>query len=763
MREIPLSNCEKEFLLNGIVEKQRLDGRGTYDYRKVTITFGTDRGCCHVQIGDTRAMAQVSCEVTTPKQTRPNEGLLYVNVELSPMAAPHFEAGRPSQQGVELSRCLERCLKESRCIDTESLCIMSGTKVWSIRVDVHVLNHEGNLIDACSMAAITALAHFSWLVSLAGLNDLSHWLYSLAGPTGWSHWLVSLAGLAGWSHWLVSLAGLTGWYSWLVSLAGLNGCTRWLVPLAGLTGWSHWLVSLAGLAGWSRWLVSLAGLTGWSHWLVSLAGTVGWSHWLVSMAVLAGWSHWLVSVAGLTGWYSWLVPLAGLSGWSHWLVSLAGLTGWYSWLVSLAGLAGWSHWLVQLAGLTGCSQWLVSLAVLAGWYSWLVSLAGLNVWSHWLVQLAGLTGWSHWLVSLAGLTGWSHWLVSLAGTVGWSHWLVSMSGLTGWYSWLVSLAGLTGWYSWLVSMVGLSGCTRWLVPLAGPTGWSQWLFSLGWRPDVTVSGEDVTIHSLEDQDPIALGVHHMPICVSFAFFHQGKYLLVDPNEMEERVMDGKMVIGMNKHRELVTLQLTGSMLLHKDQVLRCTQIASLKVQEMTALIEEALKNDTHERATGGQFGSASSKNTRHVTSVTMEKEMEEVDTGALKELARAVVRQGRESDEDSPGMTQDPVVTILGKQTGRIGEGGLSSWDVEEVEEDVEMVGEAKVKASDRESTTLSHISIDSSEESEEDVTETLAAHHLGVHETAHGASGDATIDLTAALNRQKPATTGRGKSKVKR
>ena len=39
--------------------------------------------------------------------------------------------------------------------------------------------------------------------------------------------------------------------------------------------------------------------------------------------------------------------------------------------------------------------------------------------------------------------------------------------------------------------------------------------------------------------------------------------------------------------------------------------------------------------------------------------MEEVDTGALKELARAVVRQGRESDEDSPGMTQDPVVTIL--------------------------------------------------------------------------------------------------------
>lgn len=45
-----------------------------------------------------------------------------------------------------------------------------------------------------------------------------------------------------------------------------------------------------------------------------------------------------------------------------------------------------------------------------------------------------------------------------------------------------------------------------------------------------------------------------------------KYVLVDANEREERVMDGKMVIGMNKHREICTLQMTGSMLLLKEQV-----------------------------------------------------------------------------------------------------------------------------------------------------------------------------------------------------
>ena len=47
-----------------------------------------------------QVMAQVSCEMTTPRETRPNEGNLVVNVELSPMAAPHFEAGRPSEETV---------------------------------------------------------------------------------------------------------------------------------------------------------------------------------------------------------------------------------------------------------------------------------------------------------------------------------------------------------------------------------------------------------------------------------------------------------------------------------------------------------------------------------------------------------------------------------------------------------------------------------------------------------------------------------------
>ncbi|OWK07093.1 EXOSC9, partial [Cervus elaphus hippelaphus] len=139
---------------------QRLDGRQTYDYRNIKISFGTDYGCCIVELGKTSVLGQVSCELVSPKLNRATEGILFFNLELSQMAAPAFEPGRQSDLLVKLNRLLQRCLGNSKCIDTESLCVVAGEKVWQIRVDLHLLNHDGNIIDAASIAAIVALCHF---------------------------------------------------------------------------------------------------------------------------------------------------------------------------------------------------------------------------------------------------------------------------------------------------------------------------------------------------------------------------------------------------------------------------------------------------------------------------------------------------------------------------------------------------------------------------------------------------------------------------
>ncbi|KAH8549098.1 ribosomal protein S5 domain 2-type protein [Umbelopsis sp. PMI_123] len=160
VREADPSLNEKQFVLQALKEGLRVDGRRPYDFRSLQISFHSDFGHVQVQLGRTRVSAKVSAEVVRPRPDKPTEGLLLFNTEISPMASPAFEVGRPSEEEVLISRTIEKALRRSRAVDTEGLCIVAGEKVWSIRVDLHFFDHEGNLVDCACIAAITALLHF---------------------------------------------------------------------------------------------------------------------------------------------------------------------------------------------------------------------------------------------------------------------------------------------------------------------------------------------------------------------------------------------------------------------------------------------------------------------------------------------------------------------------------------------------------------------------------------------------------------------------
>lgn len=198
------------------------------------------------------------------------------------------------------------------------------------------------------------------------------------------------------------------------------------------------------------------------------------------------------------------------------------------------------------------------------------------------------------------------------------------------------------------------------------------------RPDVSVQGDEVTLYTLEERDPVPLSIHHMPICVSFAFFQQGTYLLVDPSEREERVMDGLLVIAMNKHREICTIQSSGGIMLLKDQVLRCSKIAGVKVVEITELIQKALENDQKVRKEGGKFGFAESMANQRITAFKMEKAP--IDTSDVEEKAEEIISEAEPPSE----VVSKPVLWTPG--TAQIGEGIENSWghleDSEKEDED---------------------------------------------------------------------------------
>ncbi|KAF1803443.1 ribosomal protein S5 domain 2-type protein [Mucor lusitanicus] len=160
VREAIPSVNEVNFLLESLRQGRRVDGREVYDMRSLDIKLGSDFGYVEVQLGRTRVAANVSAEVVRPMADKPTEGQFLINTEISPMAAPFFESGSRSEEEVLISRIVEKALRRSRAIDTEGLCIVAGEKVWQIRVDLLFLDHDGNLVDCASIAAITALLHF---------------------------------------------------------------------------------------------------------------------------------------------------------------------------------------------------------------------------------------------------------------------------------------------------------------------------------------------------------------------------------------------------------------------------------------------------------------------------------------------------------------------------------------------------------------------------------------------------------------------------
>jgi len=143
-----------------VANEKRLDSRKLSDYRETKLEQGIierAEGSARVLLGKTEVVVGIKIEMGEPFPDTPNEGVLTVNAELVPLASPRFEPGPPDENSIELARIVDRGIRESKAIDTARLVIEPGKKVFVVFVDVYVLNHDGNLIDASALAAVAAL------------------------------------------------------------------------------------------------------------------------------------------------------------------------------------------------------------------------------------------------------------------------------------------------------------------------------------------------------------------------------------------------------------------------------------------------------------------------------------------------------------------------------------------------------------------------------------------------------------------------------
>lgn len=155
-----ISEVSKETIFDLLNEGKRFDGRNFIEYRNIQIKtdyIGKANGSALVSIGDTTVLAGVKAQLSTPFNNSPDEGILIINTESLAIANRNFEHGPPNKFSVEVSRVVDRCIREAPLINLKELCVVEGSKVWKLHVDIYVIDFDGNMMDAVALSAICAL------------------------------------------------------------------------------------------------------------------------------------------------------------------------------------------------------------------------------------------------------------------------------------------------------------------------------------------------------------------------------------------------------------------------------------------------------------------------------------------------------------------------------------------------------------------------------------------------------------------------------
>ena len=150
----------RENIINLINKKERADGRALDEFREIFIETGVIRkaeGSARVKLGNTQLIVGIKPQIGEPFPDTPGTGIIITNSELLPMASPTFEPGPPDERSIELSRVVDRCIRESNMLNLEKLCLVEGSSVWLLFIDLHIIDYDGNLFDAAVLATVAAL------------------------------------------------------------------------------------------------------------------------------------------------------------------------------------------------------------------------------------------------------------------------------------------------------------------------------------------------------------------------------------------------------------------------------------------------------------------------------------------------------------------------------------------------------------------------------------------------------------------------------
>ena len=157
-----LSEAEKRFIIDGVAQELRNDGRACHECRALSLESGVLSNCngsARVTLASTDVCVGVKLVVAEPEAHTPEQGRLECSAEFAP-GTPQSSGADVDACNLQLSRTMQALFGNGAVLDTKRLCIVPHKLCWRVHVDALVnAVGGGNLLDALCVAVRAALAN----------------------------------------------------------------------------------------------------------------------------------------------------------------------------------------------------------------------------------------------------------------------------------------------------------------------------------------------------------------------------------------------------------------------------------------------------------------------------------------------------------------------------------------------------------------------------------------------------------------------------
>jgi len=172
--DIDLSQSEKVFIVDGIHQGHRNDGRGLLDFRPTIVEFGVlpnAHGSARVQLGATDLVAAIKLKMRQVKDTKEFSNRVDFYVTCSAVASPNFAGKQGDECAERVGALLRKAYRNDLVIPELAQLKLSKDRYYQTRIDILILKYDGNAIDAASIAAKAALSDMKFVIPTMVARD----------------------------------------------------------------------------------------------------------------------------------------------------------------------------------------------------------------------------------------------------------------------------------------------------------------------------------------------------------------------------------------------------------------------------------------------------------------------------------------------------------------------------------------------------------------------------------------------------------------